>query len=87
LRCRRARGGIGGAVTITPVASGLDNPRGMAFGPNGALYVAEAGEGGSDFCFEHPALGPVCGGMSGAVTRLWKGKQERILRGLPLVHE
>jgi glucose/arabinose dehydrogenase len=72
-----------GAVTITPVASGLDNPRGMAFGPNGALYVAEAGEGGSDFCFEHPALGPVCGGMSGAVTRLWKGKQERILRGLP----
>jgi hypothetical protein len=21
--------------------------------------------------------------MSGAVTRLWKGKQERILRGLP----
>lgn len=71
------------AVTITPVASGLDNPRSMAFGPNGALYVAEAGEGGSDFCFVHPALGPVCGGMSGAVTRLWKGKQERILRGLP----
>jgi hypothetical protein len=72
-----------GAVTITPVASGLDNPRSMAFGPNGALYVAEAGEGGSDYCFEHPALGPVCGGTSGAVTRLWKGKQERILRGLP----
>lgn len=72
-----------GAVTITPVASGLDNPRGMAFGPNGALYVAEAGEGGSNFCFEHPALGPVCGGPSGAVTRLWRGTQERIIRGLP----
>ena len=23
--------------------SGLDNPRGLAFAPNGALYVAEAG--------------------------------------------
>ena len=34
-----------GALTITPVASGLDNPRGLAFGPNGALYVAEAGVG------------------------------------------
>lgn len=73
------------AMTITPVAGGLDNPRGMSFGPNGALYVAEAGEGGTDFCFEHPALGPACGGPSGAVTRIWRGTQERILRGLPSV--
>jgi hypothetical protein len=29
----------------TVVMSGLDNPRGMAFGPEGALYVAEAGRG------------------------------------------
>ena len=29
------------------VPSGLDNPRHLAFGPNGQLYVAEAGRGGS----------------------------------------
>ena len=72
-----------GALTITPVASGLDNPRGMAFGPNRALYVAEAGEGGTDVCFDHAGFGHACAGMTGAVTRLWNGKQERILRGLP----
>jgi hypothetical protein len=72
-----------GALTITPVASGLDNPRGMAFGPNGALYVAEAGQGGTDFCFDHAGFGHACAGMSGAVTRIWRGNQERILTQLP----
>ena len=35
------------AATVTPIASGLDNPRGLAFGPHGQLYVAEAGHGGT----------------------------------------
>ena len=30
---------------VTPVATGLNNPRGLAFGPGGVLYVAEAGLG------------------------------------------
>ena len=30
---------------VAVVMSGLDNPRGPAFGPEGALYVAEAGRG------------------------------------------
>jgi hypothetical protein len=30
---------------VTPVASGLNNPRGLAFGPGGVLYVGEAGLG------------------------------------------
>jgi hypothetical protein len=34
------------AVFVTVFAGGLDNPRGMKFGPDGALYVAEAGTGG-----------------------------------------
>jgi hypothetical protein len=74
-----------GALMITPVAGGLDNPRGMAFGPNGALYVAEAGEGGNDFCVDHAGLGPACAGMSGAITRIWRGKQERVVTQLPSI--
>ena len=35
-----------GAPTVSVFASGLNNPRGMKFGPDGALYVAEAGTGG-----------------------------------------
>ena len=30
---------------VTPVATGLNNPRGLAFGPGGILYVGEAGLG------------------------------------------
>lgn len=33
--------------TVSVVMSGLDNPRGLAFGPEGALYVVEAGRGGN----------------------------------------
>jgi glucose/arabinose dehydrogenase len=39
--------GGAGAATTSVVMSGLDNPRGLTFGPQGALYVAEAGRGGA----------------------------------------
>jgi hypothetical protein len=66
------------------VASGLDNPRGIAFGQDGALYVAEAGAGGSGPCATGPD-GEICFGPSGAVTRIWRGTQQRVLTGLPSV--
>ena len=66
----------------TPVMTGLDNPRHLAFGPEGALYVAEAGRGGPGPClFIRGAL--QCAGSSGAVSRLWQGTQSRIVTGLP----
>ena len=34
----------GGGITV--VATGLNNPRGLHFGPDGQLYVAEGGLGG-----------------------------------------
>jgi len=37
-----------GAPQVTVVAQDLNNPRGLAFAPNGALYVAEAGLGAGD---------------------------------------
>jgi len=42
-----------GAVATPPfevVMSNLDNPRGLAWGPEGGLYVAEAGRGGTMPC-------------------------------------
>ena len=71
-----------GAQTTSVVMSGLDNPRGLAFGPEGALYVAEAGRGGTGPCvFLRGA--PQCYGPTGSVSRLWRGEQERIATGLP----
>jgi len=77
-----------GAQTPVVMAQGLDNPRGMAFGPDGQLYVVEAGRGGtSSLCLPSPT-GPTprCYGPSGAVTRVLTGtplRHSRVLGGLP----
>ena len=70
------------------VMTGLDNPRGLAWGPEGGLYVAEAGRGGSCVCVPAPDAPPPaarCYGATGAVSRLWHGVQERVVAGLPSV--
>jgi hypothetical protein len=73
-----------GAAKTSVVMSGLDNPRGLAFGPEGALYVAEAGRGGPGPCILlRPVPMPFCYGPTGAVSRLWRGEQERVATGLP----
>jgi hypothetical protein len=74
--------------TVTVVMNGLDNPRGLAFGPQGALYVAEAGRGdigeGDGPCAVPPGgTNQVCYGSTGSVSRLWKGVQKRVATGLP----
>jgi hypothetical protein len=68
--------------SVTAVMSGLDNPRGLAFGPQGALYVAEAGRGDIGEG-DGPCFGIVCYGATGAVSRLWHGEQARVATGLP----
>ena len=64
------------------IASGLNNPRGLSFAPDGALYIAEAGTGGAGPCFQGPE-GPACYGHSGSVTRVSHKSQRRVLTGLP----
>lgn len=65
------------------VASGLDSPRGLAFGPGGVLYVAEAGRGGDGPCNIGPGGVEFCVGPTGAVTAVWHGYQWRVVSGLP----
>ena len=74
---------VGNATTI---ASGLANPRGIGFAPNGALYVAEAGSGGPGPCIPSPVFPnpPRCYGETGALTRIIPGVGfQRVVTGLP----
>jgi sugar lactone lactonase YvrE len=65
----------GGATSVRTFASHLNNPRGLEVGPDGALYIAEAGTGGTVKCIEGPE-GKQCGGFTGAVIRATSSGQE-----------
>src|SRR6266446_2624481 len=56
---------------VTIFATGLNNPRGLKFGPDGNLYVAEGGVGGTNStvgtCDQVPfPIGPYTGSTTGA---------------------
>ena len=72
-----------------PVASGLHNPRQLAFSPDGTLYVAEAGLGDPSFpngehCQTSGEFGTVCLGHTGSVAKVaLNGDVDRVVTGLP----
>jgi hypothetical protein len=85
-----AHGGLGtyaqSSSNVSVIASGLNNPRGLRFGPDGALYVAEAGIGGNrstvglltsaagsciqPFNAGNGGPGPFTGGYSARISRI-----------------
>ena len=73
------------SYSITEVMSGLVTPRGLALGPDGGLYVAEAGRGGTGPSIILGSGNEAFLGASSAVSRLLNGVQERVLDGLPSV--
>jgi fermentation-respiration switch protein FrsA (DUF1100 family) len=70
---------------IEVLASGLESPRKLNFGPDGALYVAEAGRGGTGASIPSPSQpGAVLSyGATGAITRIQDGVAERVVTELP----
>jgi hypothetical protein len=84
-------------VGLTPVraagptvfATGLNNPRGLAFGDDGALYVAEGGTGGNAStigrCTQVPSpVGPYTGGFTAGISKISRtGARSIVASGLP----
>ena len=75
--------------SYTVYASGLNNPRGLAFGLDGSLYVAEAGAGGTTstegMCAQVPGpVGPYRGGNSARITKISPAMtKSTLVSGLP----
>jgi hypothetical protein len=80
--------GTSGPVTPTLVVGGLTNPRGLTFGPDGAIYVAEAGTGGTTTTVgQCPQVegegGPLLSGNTGRISRIANGVRTTVVGGLP----
>ena len=59
----------GSGHSLQVVATGLNNPRGITIAPNGSIYVAEAGLGGSELIVSEDGSG-VCVGNTGSVVKI-----------------
>jgi hypothetical protein len=76
----------------TVVAKGLEGPRGLRFGPDGDLYVAEAGLGGTHstagLCTQVPGApggpGPYTGGLTARISKISStGHRTTVASGFP----
>ncbi|TDU01651.1 hypothetical protein EDD99_0012 [Streptomyces sp. 846.5] len=68
--------------TVSVLADHLGNPRGLSVAPDGGLYLAEAGSGGS-VCVPGGETGQTCLGLTGSFDHVSaKGEIKRLVTGL-----
>jgi glucose/arabinose dehydrogenase len=78
-----------GPSAVSVFATGLNNPRGLKFGPDGNLYVAEGGVGGTQStvgqCDQVPDVGPYTGSPDGSrISKIDRnGVRTTLVAGLP----
>jgi sugar lactone lactonase YvrE len=77
-----------GVANATVFATGLRFPRGLKFGPDSRLYVAESGLGGEDttvgLCDQDPNFGPFHSGRTSRVTSFdLQGNRTVVVDNLP----
>jgi hypothetical protein len=76
-------------ASVEVFATGLNNPRGLRFGPDGYLYVAEGGLAGTDsttgLCEQViPPVGPYKSGFTASIAKInSSGMVSRIVENLP----
>lgn len=72
------------AASLTTLADGLNNARGLSFDSEGNAYIGETGLGGDGVCQPSPStqFELICSGNTGSVTKVTPdGQQSRVIDG------